>query len=80
MACYQTTAISSVNKTAPEGADGHRRQCAQLVAATLQASSLRQRRDKTQWNLVISTFQKLQSHVTANCGRNSEIWLRKVVD
>ena len=83
MACYQTTAISSVNKTAPKG--GWRSSppvctaCCGLLA-TLQACSLRQRRDKTQWILVMSSFQKLQNHVTVNCGRNSEIWLQKAVD
>jgi len=51
-------------------ADGHRHKHAQLVVAYLQsqsqASSLRQRGDKTQWILVISTFCQLGSHVTAN--------------
>jgi len=45
-----------------------------------QASSLQQHGDKTQWILVISAFRELRSHVTANLGRNPEIWLRKAVD
>jgi len=80
---FPTTATRTLIKKPRKGADGHRRQSARLVAAYLQSqsetSSLGQRRDKTQWVLVISTFGELRSHVTANWGRNSEIWLRKAV-
>jgi len=59
-------------KTPHKGADGHRRQSARLVAAYLQSQSqafnLGQRRDKTQWILMISTLCELRSHVTANGG------------
>jgi len=66
------------DKNPRNGADGHRRQCARLVATYLQSqsqllASRKQRGDKTQWILVISTFHELQSHVTANWGINSEI-------
>ena len=57
-------------------AGGHRRQHARLVAAYLQsqsqASSRRQRGDKTQWNLVIATFRELWCHVPANGGREAQ--------
>jgi len=41
-----------------------------MLQSQSQASSLRQRGDKTQWILVMSTFCKLQNRVTANWGRN----------
>ena len=71
-------------KKTNKGADGHRRQRARLVAAYLQsqsqASSLGQRGQKMHYILVMSIFGKLQSHVTANWGSNSEIWLQNAVD
>jgi len=52
-------------------------QRARFVAAYLHSQS---QDSKTQCILVISTFLKLQCQVTANLGRNSEIWLRQAVD
>jgi len=79
---HELFSSTKFNKKPHKGADGHRRQHSRLVAAYLQsqsqAYSLGQRGDKTQWILVISTFRKLRSHVSANWGRNSEIWLQKL--
>ena len=69
-------------KKSPQEADGHHLHHAELVAAYLQsqsqASSLGQRRDKTQWILVISTFYELGSHVTANWGEIQKYGSKKL--
>jgi len=61
-----------MNEKPRKGAYGHHRQRKWLAVAYLQsqsqASSHRQRGDKTQWILVISTFHELRNHVTASWG------------
>jgi len=67
----------------PQSSTGSRScQRARLVTAYLQsqsqASNLRQRRDKTQWILVLSTFHEHRSHVTANWGEIKKSGFQKV--